>query len=237
MNNPTAVVTGASSGIGLALTQALLASGWNVVGTSRSLSQNQAPSPHFIPIDGDIADASTADRVFAALSQHFGALDLLVNNAGIFVPQAFHEYTLEQYQRILATNLHGAFHMTQRALRHMLPQKSGHILNISTTLAAQPIRGVHAGLTSLTKGGLDALTRELALEYSPHHIRVNAIAPGIVDTPMHSPAQHQALAQLHPLPRLATTQEIVDAALYLQNATFVTGHILYVDGGAQAGKW
>ncbi len=237
MNTKTAVVTGASSGIGLALTQALLHAGWNVVATARTITQTQAPTRNYIPIDGDIANSATADKVFTTAKEEFGQVDLLINNAGIFVPKPFHEYTQEDYNRILGTNVTGAFHMTQRALQQMLQHNGGHILNISTTLALQPIRGVNAGLTSLTKGGLDALTRELAIEYSQYNIRVNTIAPGIVDTPMHSPEQHEALQQLHPIARLATTREIVDAALYLQNATFVTGHILYVDGGAQAGKW
>lgn len=237
MNKKTAVVTGASSGIGLALSQALLQAGWNVVATARTITQTQVPTKSYIPIDGDIANSETADQVLNTAREKFGQVDLLINNAGIFVPKPFHEYTQEEFNRILNTNVTGAFHMTQRALKQMLQQSSGHILNISTTLALQPIRGVNAGLTSLTKGGLDALTRELAIEYSQHNIRVNTIAPGIVDTPMHSPEHHEALKHLHPIPRLATTQEIVDAALYLQNATFVTGHILYVDGGAQAGKW
>lgn len=237
MKNKTAVVTGASSGIGLALSQALLQAGWNVVATARRINKTQAATPQYIPIDGDVADPATADRVFAAALENFGPVDLLINNAGIFVPKAFHEYTVEDFNRVLGTNVAGAFHMTQRALQQMLKQNSGHILNISTTLAVQPIRGVNAGLTSLTKGGIDSLTRELAIEYSPNNIRVNTIAPGIVDTPMHSPEAHEFLKNLHPIPRVATTQEIIDAAFYLQNAEFVTGHILYVDGGAQAGKW
>lgn len=237
MNKKTAVVTGASSGISLALSHALLEAGWKVVATARTITQTQVPTKSYIPIDGDIANSETADQVFNVAREKFGHVDLLINNAGIFVPKSFHEYTQEEFNRILNTNVTGAFHMTQRALKQMLQQSSGHILNISTTLALQPIRGVNAGLTSLTKGGLDALTRELAIEYSHHNIRVNTIAPGIVDTPMHSPEHHEALKHLHPIPRLATAQEIVDAALYLQNATFVTGHILYVDGGAQAGKW
>ncbi len=237
MTNKTAVVTGASSGIGLALAQALGQAGWNVVATARTVTKVQSASKAYIPIDGDVADPTTADRVFAAALDHFGQVDLLINNAGIFVPKPFHEYTQEDYNRVTGTNTAGAFHMTQRALKKMLQQNSGHILFISTTLAAQPVRGVNAGLTSLTKGGLDALTRELALEYSPYNIRVNNVAPGIVDTPMHPPESHDFLKQLHPTPRLATVQEIVDAVLYLQNAPFVTGHTLYVDGGAQAGKW
>jgi len=237
MKNKTAVVTGASSGIGLALSQALLEAGWNVVATARSITKTQAATPQYISIDGDVADPATADRVFAAALEQFGPVDLLINNAGIFVPNAFHEYTVEDFNRVLGTNVAGVFHMTQRALQQMLQRNSGHILNISTTLAVQPIRGVNTGLSNLTKGGIDSLTRELAIEYSPNNIRVNTIAPGIVDTPMHSPEAHDFLKNLHPIARVATTQEIVDAAFYLQNAEFVTGHILYVDGGAQAGKW
>jgi NAD(P)-dependent dehydrogenase (short-subunit alcohol dehydrogenase family) len=233
----TAIVTGASSGIGLALAQALSQAGFNVVATSRQITKSQSATADYALVDGDIADSQTAERVRNAALERFGRIDLLVNNAGIFVPKPFHEYTSTDFERVVGTNIAGFFHMTQRVLPQMMQQQSGHILNISTSLAAQPIRGVNTGLSSLTKGGLDAVTRELAIEYSPQNIRVNTIAPGIVDTPMHKVEDHEFLRNLHPLPRLATVSEMVEAAFYLHNATFVTGHILYLDGGAQAGKW
>jgi NAD(P)-dependent dehydrogenase (short-subunit alcohol dehydrogenase family) len=153
------------------------------------------------------------------------------------VPKPFIEYTPEDFQRVVSTNLAGFFYVSQQAVRRMRQNGGGQIINISTTLARQPVAGVNAALTSLTKGGLDAVTRGLAIEYASQGIRVNTIAPGIVDTPMHQSEDHAALKHLHPIARLATVQEIVDAALFLVRASFITGEILYVDGGAQAGKW
>ena len=238
-NKQTVVITGASSGIGLGLAKGFLADGFNVVANSRHVTSagTLVPSQELLLIDGDIADPATARNLISRAEQRFGRIDVLINNAGIFVPKPFVEYTPEDFQRVAATNLAGFFYTSQAAISHMLRQGGGQIINISTTLAQQPVAGVNAGLTSLTKGGLNAVTRGLAIEYAAKGIRVNAIAPGIVDTPMHKPEHHDALKHLHPIARLATVQEIVDAALFLVGASFITGEVLNVDGGAHAGKW
>jgi NAD(P)-dependent dehydrogenase (short-subunit alcohol dehydrogenase family) len=235
----TVLITGASSGIGLGLTKGFLAAGFNVVANSRNLTSagTLTPSEHLLLIDGDVGEASTARKVVEAAEQRFGGVDVLINNAGIFVPKPFVDYSPEDFQRVVATNLAGFFYMSQEVIRHMLKKGGGQIINISTTLAQQPIAGVTCGLTNMTKGGLDSVTRGLAIEYASQGIRVNAIAPGIIDTPMHRPEHHEFLKGLHPIQRLGTVQEIVDAALFLAGATFITGEVLNVDGGAHAGKW
>jgi len=235
----TAVITGASSGIGLGLTKAFLAEGFNVVANARRVTSagTLTPSDDLLLVDGDVGNPSTAYNLINTAEQRFGTLDVLINNAGIFVPKPFVEYTAEDFLRVVATNLAGFFYVSQQAIRHMQQNGGGQIINISTTLAQQPIAGVRAALTSLTKGGLDSVTRGLAIEYAAQGIRVNAVAPGIVDTPMHKPENHESLKHLHPIARLATVQEIVDAALFLVRASFITGEVIYVDGGAQAGKW
>lgn len=235
----TALITGASSGIGLALTKAFLAEGFNVVANARhaSTAGTLTPSDRLLLVDGDVGDSSTARNLINSAEQRFGRLDVLINNAGIFVPRPFVDYTSEDFQRVVATNLAGFFYVSQAAVRHMLKNGGGQIINISTTLAQQPVAGVTAALTSLTKGGLDSVTRGLAIEYASRGIRVNAVAPGVVDTTMHKPENHEALKHLHPIARLATVQEIVDATLFLVRASFITGEVLYVDGGAHAGKW
>jgi NAD(P)-dependent dehydrogenase (short-subunit alcohol dehydrogenase family) len=235
----TALITGASSGIGLGLTKGFLAAGFNVVANSRRVSAagTLIPADDLLLVEGDVGDASTARRLIEKTEQRFGRLDVLINNAGIFVPKPFVEYTAEDFQRVVSTNLAGFFHVTQEAVRHMQRRGGGQIITISTTLAQQPVAGVNAALTNLTKGGLNSATRGLAIEYAAQGIRVNAIAPGIVDTPMHKADNHEFLKRLHPIPRLATVEEIVDAALFLARASFITGEVLYVDGGAHAGKW
>jgi NAD(P)-dependent dehydrogenase (short-subunit alcohol dehydrogenase family) len=235
----TALITGASSGIGLGLTKGFLAAGYNVVANSRKITTagTLTPSDDLLLIDGDVGEPSTASSLVHAASQRFGGLDVLINNAGIFVPKPFVEYTPEEFLRVVSTNLAGFFYVSQAAIRNMQQRGGGHIITISTTLAQQPVAGVTAALTSLTKGGLNSVTRGLAIEYATQGIRVNAIAPGIVDTPMHNPENHEFLRRLHPIPRLATVQEIVDAALFLVRAPFVTGEVLHIDGGAHAGKW
>lgn len=235
----TALITGASSGIGLGLTKGFLAAGFNVVANSRHLTAagTLTPAQDLVLVDGDVADPETAQRLVATAEAKFDGVDVLINNAGIFVPKRFVEYTRDDFHRVVSTNLAGFFHISQQAVLSMLRKGGGQILNISTTLALQPIAGVNAALTSLTKGGLDSVTRQLAIEYAAEGIRVNAIAPGIVDTPMHKPQHHERLMEMHPIKRLATVQEIVDAALFLVRSSFITGEILYVDGGAQAGKW
>src|SRR5262249_17414861 len=175
--------------------------------------------------------------VVHAAVEHFGRVDTLVNNAGIFISKPFVDYTAEDYARVLSVNLAGFFHVTQHAARQMLKQGNGHIVQITTSIVEQPMKGVPAALASITKGGLAAVTRSLAIEYADKGIRVNAVAPGIIRTPMHDESTHKFLASLHPIPRLGEVEEIVDAVLYLESAQFVTGEILHVDGGQHAGKW
>lgn len=241
MNNKhkqTAVITGASSGIGLGLTGGFLAAGFNVVANSRNVTTagTLTPSDDLILVDGDVGDPSTARNLIDAV-QRFGGVDVLINNAGIFVPKPFIDYTPEDFHRVVSTNLAGFFYVSQEAVRNMAARGGGQIITISTTLAQQPVAGVNAALTNLTKGGLNSVTRGLAMEYAAAGIRVNAIAPGIVDTPMHKPEDHEFLKHLHPIPRLATVQEIVDTALFLVRSPFITGELIHVDGGAHAGKW
>lgn len=235
----TAIITGASSGIGLGLTSGFLAEGFKVVANSRHVTTagTLTPSDDLLLVDGDVGEAATARNLIKQALQRFGCIDVLINNAGIFVPKPFVDYTPEDFQRVVSTNLAGFFYVSQEAARHMQQNGGGQIISISTTLAQQPVAGVTAALTSLTKGGLNSVTRGLAIEYATHGIRVNAIAPGIVDTPMHQPENHESLKHLHPIPRLATVQEIVDTALFLVRAPFITGEVIYVDGGAHAGKW
>jgi len=242
LGQPVAIITGASSGIGLALAKGFLNAGYRVVANSRRITSagTLTPSADLLLLDGDVSEPAVARRLVQAASETFGGVDVLINNAGIFVPKPFTEYTPEDFHRVLSTNVGGFFHVTQEAIRLMQAQgkeRAGQIINITTTLAQQPIAGVTAALTSLTKGGLNAVTRGLAIEYAGQGIRVNAIAPGIVDTPMHTPESHEALRHLHPISRIASTDEIVDAALFLVKAPFITGEVLYVDGGAHAGKW
>ena len=240
-SNPkqTALITGASSGIGLGFTKRFLAEGFNVVANSRHVTKagTLSPSDNLLLVDGDVGDPSTARRLVASAEERFGKIDVLINNAGIFVPKAFIDYTPEDFDRVVSTNLAGFFYVSQEAVRSMLRHGSGHIINITTTLVGQPVAGVNIALTSITKGGLDAVTRGLAIEYAAQGIRVNAIAPGIVDTPMHGSEDREPLKGLHPIRRLATVGEIVDAALFLVSAPFITGEVIHVDGGAHAGRW
>jgi NAD(P)-dependent dehydrogenase (short-subunit alcohol dehydrogenase family) len=237
MNNErkVAVITGASQGIGAGLVRGFLDRGYRVVANSRSIMPDA--STDVLAVAGDIADPAVADRVIGDGIAKFGRVDTLVNNAGIFVAKPFTEYTEADFFRLLSVNLAGFFHISQRAVQQMLTQGGGHIVNITTTLVKQPVKGVPSVLTSLTKGGLDAAARSLAIEYAHHGIRVNSVAPGIIKTPMHAPETHNFLAGLHPLGRMGDVQEIVDAVLYLESAPFVTGETLHVDGGAHAGHW
>lgn len=235
----TAIVTGASSGIGLGLTTALLERDYRVVANSRHITETGrlVPTDNLALVDGDIADPETANRIVETAVRRFGTIDVLVNNAGVFIPKPFVEYTKEDFERLVSTNLTGFLYVTQQAVRHMKRQGAGHVVNITTTLADQPIAGVPASIPVLTKGGLNAVTAALAIEYAEAGIRFNAIGAGIIDTPMHKPEAHEFLRSLHPIPRIGKVSEIVDAVLYLTDATFVTGEVLHVDGGAHAGKW
>lgn len=237
--NNTAIVTGASSGIGLALAQALHAQGFNVIANSRAIMAAGVlkPGPGMTLVEGDVAVPETATRLVETAVESFGGLDLLVNNAGIFIPKPFVEYTAADFNSLVSTNLTGFFFLTQQAVRRMRGQKAGHVVTITTSLADQPVSGMNAAVPILTKGGLNAVTKALAIEFAGDGIRFNAVSPGIIDTPMHKPEAHGFLKQLHPIARLGTTQEIIDAVVYLNHAKFVTGEVLHVDGGAHAGKW
>lgn len=235
----TAIVTGASSGIGLGLTIALIERGYRVVANSRRILEagTLVASDDVALVDGDIAGLETARRIVRTAIERFETVDLLVNNAGIFIPKPFTDYTAEDFERLVSTNLAGFLYVTQEAVRRMTRQGTGHVVNITTTLADQPIAGVPAAIPVLTKGGLNAVTAALAIEYAGSGIRFNAIGAGIIDTPMHKPETHGFLKTLHPIQRIGKVSEIVDAVLYLTEAAFVTGEVLHVDGGAHAGKW
>ncbi|GGF05016.1 oxidoreductase [Aliidongia dinghuensis] len=230
-----AIITGASQGIGAALVKAYRERNYRVIANSRSIKPSS--DPDILAIDGDIADPKTAERIVSEGLKRFGRIDTLVNNAGIFVAKPFVEYTPEDYAAMLSTNLAGFFYVTQKAVAAMLKQGSGHIVNITTSLVDQPIAGVSAALASLTKGGLNSVTKGLAIEYAKQGVRVNAVAPGIVKTPMHAPETHDVLAKLHPVGRMGEIRDIVDAVLFLEGASFITGEILHVDGGQNAGRW
>lgn len=232
-----AIITGASQGIGAALVQGYLERGFRVVANSRSIPPSSPETLNVITVAGDIADPDTAERVVGAALERFGRVDTLINNAGIFVPKPFVDYTLEDFHKILAVNVAGFFHISQRAARQMLRQGSGHIVQISTFLTGQPLHVLPAALTSLSKGGLNAVTRSLAIEYADKGIRVNAVSLGAIKTPMHAPETHGFLASVHPMQRIGEIQDVVDAVLYLESAAFVTGEVLNVDGGLLAGKW
>jgi NAD(P)-dependent dehydrogenase (short-subunit alcohol dehydrogenase family) len=230
------VITGASQGIGAGLVRGFLDRDYRVVANSRTIPASS--SADVLAVAGDIADPAVAGEVVARAVEKFGRVDSLVNNAGIFIPKPFTEYTPEDFARKVSVNLAGFFYVSQRAIEQMLKQETGgHVVNITTTLVGQPLKAVPSALASLTKGGLDAVTRSLAIEYADRKIRVNAVAPGIIRTPMHSPETHAFLSGLHPAGRMGEVQEVVDAVLYLESAGFVTGETLHVDGGAHAGRW
>ena len=239
-NNPkTAIVTGASQGIGAGLVRAFLERGYRVVGNSRNITKAHSlpKSPDLVLVDGDIGQPTTAAKIVDAAIAHFGTIDVLVNNAGIFIVKPFTDYTVEDFQALVSTNLAGFLYISQLAVKQMLKQQSGSIVNISTTLTEQPIAGLTAAVPVLTKGGLNAVTRSLAIEYATQGIRVNSVSAGIVDTPMHKETSPDFLKTLQPMGTIVRIQDIVDAVLYLVGASFVTGEILHVDGGAHAGKW
>src|SRR3954470_21029913 len=235
MERKVAVITGASQGIGAGLVRGFLDRGYRVVANSRSIRPDAAADALAVP--GHLTDPKVADRVIGGAVEKFGRVDTLVNNAGVFIAKPFTEYTEADFAGVLSVNLAGFFHVTKRAVRQMLTQGRGHVVNLTTTLVGQPVKGVPSALASLTKGGLGAVTRSLAIEYADKGIRVNAVAPGVIATPMHKPETHAFLAGLHPVGRLGTVQEVVEAVLYLEDAKFVTGETLHVDGGAHAGHW
>jgi NAD(P)-dependent dehydrogenase (short-subunit alcohol dehydrogenase family) len=229
-----AVVTGASQGIGAGLVAGFRNAGYAVVGAAREIGL--VDMPDYLTVEGDIAIAETAQRVVDQALDRFGRIDTLVNNAGIFIGKPFTEYTTDDLAAITAVNLVGFFHITQRVVAQMVVQGSGHIVNITTTLVDHADSTRPSALAALTKGGLDAVTRSLAIEYASRGIRVNAVAPGVIKTPAHDCASYAGLADLHPLGRLGEPEDIVEAILYLDRATFVTGETLHVDGGQAAGR-
>src|SRR6266436_1629332 len=236
----TAIVTGASSGVGLGITQALLERGYRVVANSRKITQSKdlKPSADLVLVDGDIGKKDTAIRVSDAAIKHFGRIDLLVNNAGIYIPKPFTDYTPEDFEMMIGTNVAGYFFITQQAVAQMLKQKSGHIVSISTVLTDQPLAGAPISLPVITKSTIPAFSRALAMEYVKDGIRVNTISVGVVDTPMHANDDHEFLKTLHPIQRLVQVSEVVDALFYLESAPMVNGENLRIDGGAHAGaKW
>ncbi len=231
-----AIVTGASQGIGAGIVRAYREAGYKVVATSRSIRQEPGEAD-VVAVAGDIGDRSVAERVVATAVERFGRIDTLINNAGVFIGKPFTEYTIEDFDSVVNVNLAGFFHITQLALVQMLGQSRGHVVQITTALVDQPLSDVPSGLATLSKGGLDAVTRGLAIEYAKRGIRVNAVAPGIIRTPMHPPEAHAFLNQLHPVGRMGEIQEIVDAVMFLERSGFVTGETLNVDGGQHAGRW
>ncbi|AKF03572.1 SDR family NAD(P)-dependent oxidoreductase [Sandaracinus amylolyticus] len=239
----TAVVTGASSGIGLAVARAFLQRGDRVVGNARDHGRLEEAAyaldagARFVTIAGDIADPATSARMFEVAEARFGRVDVLVNNAGVFLSKPFVEYSASDLDALLATNLRGAIHATKRAVEHMSAHGGGHVVNVTASIALQPLAGVPAALPILIKGGLNALTRALALELAPKKILVSAVAPGIVETPLYAGADRDALRTLQPLRRIGSAEEIADAVLHLAGATFTTGVVLPVDGGMSAGHW
>jgi NAD(P)-dependent dehydrogenase (short-subunit alcohol dehydrogenase family) len=229
------VITGASQGIGAGLVRAYRDRNYRVVATSRSIKPSADPDIH--TVGGDISEPETADRIVREGIERFGRIDSLVNNAGVFLAKPFVEMTQEDYDHNLGVNVAGFFHITQRAAAEMLKQGSGHIVSITTSLVNQPMVGMPSALASLTKGGLNAVTRSLAMEFSRSGVRVNAVSPGVIKTPMHPAETHSTLAGLHPVGRMGEIRDVVDAVLYLENAGFITGEILHVDGGQNAGRW
>jgi NAD(P)-dependent dehydrogenase (short-subunit alcohol dehydrogenase family) len=226
----TVIVTGASQGIGAELVKEFLKRGYSVVANSRNIIKaNPFPaSPNLVLVDGDIGDPNTAAKIVDTALSRFGRVDVLINNAGVFIPKPFIEYTTEDFNALVSTTLAGFLYVSQLSVKQMLRQKSGSIVNLSTSFVDQPISGAPAALQVMVKGGLNAVTRELAIEYAKDGIRVNTVALGVIKTPMHKPETYEFLKGLHPFGRMGETKEVVDAVLFLTDATFTTGEILHV---------
>jgi NAD(P)-dependent dehydrogenase (short-subunit alcohol dehydrogenase family) len=237
MPGQTAIVTGAAGGIGSGLVLGFLIEGYNVVATSRDTSRSLTASPNLILVDGDIGRPETAAKVADAALQHFGTIDVLVNTAGIYRKNAFPDYTTEDINALISANLLGFVYITQLAVKQMLKQQSGSVVTISAALADHPVAGVNASVAMMTKGALNTITRNLATEYAAQGIRFNAVAPGVVATPLHNDdAAAAAQAERQPMKTITQVSDIVDAVLYLTRAKQVSGEILYVDGGSHAGR-
>jgi NAD(P)-dependent dehydrogenase (short-subunit alcohol dehydrogenase family) len=236
----TIVITGASQGIGAGLVNTFAGRGYNVVATSRSVSRSSEipASDKVVRVDGDIADPATARKVVETALSRFGRIDALVNNAGIFFAKPFVDYTLDDYRKLAATNVEGFLHLTQLVVRQMVAQKSGgSIVSITTPLISHPIAGMPVSVAMITKGGIEAASKNIAMEYARDGIRVNTVAPGVVDTPLHKDNPKDFLKTLSPMNSISSAQEIVDAVVFLTEAPHITGEVLNVDGGAHLGRW
>jgi NAD(P)-dependent dehydrogenase (short-subunit alcohol dehydrogenase family) len=236
----TAIVTGASQGIGAGIVNGFVERGFSVIANSRKLTQSTevAASDQVALVDGNIGEPATAVQIVETALSRFKAIDALVNNAGIFFTKPFTDYTAEDFRSLVSTNLEGFLYVTQLSIKQMLLQKTGgSIVTITASLARNPIRGVTAAVPMLTKGGLETITRHLAMEYAKDGIRVNAVAPGAVYTPLHRDTPKNVMESLSPMGRPSTVKDITDAVMYLTDAATVTGHILYVDGGSHFGRW
>ena len=240
-NQPkTVIVTGASQGIGASVVNAFLAREYNVVGTSRNISKSKelSASEHLALIDGDIGQYETAQKIAELAVKRFGSIDAVVANAGIFIAKPFTKYTAEDFRALVSTNLEGFIYISQFAVKQMLEQKTGgSIVSITSSLVDNPIGGISASVAMITKGGLEATLRSLASEYAKDHIRFNAVAPGVVDTPMHAKNPKEFLKSLSPMGTISSSDDISNAVLYLTEARQITGEVLHVDGGAHNGKW
>jgi NAD(P)-dependent dehydrogenase (short-subunit alcohol dehydrogenase family) len=242
MSSPpkTAIVTGASQGIGAGIVKGFVERGFNVVANSRKMTQSTevAASDHVALVDGHIGEPTTAAKIVETALYRFNSIDALVNNAGIFITKPFTDYTPEDFKSLVSTNLEGFLYVTQLSIKQMLRQKTGgSIVTITAALARNPMRGVTAAVPMITKGGLETVTQHLAMEYAKDGIRVNAVAPGVVYTPLHRDTPKDVMGSQSPMGRPSTVKDIVDAVMYLTDAATVTGDILYVDGGAHFGRW
>jgi NAD(P)-dependent dehydrogenase (short-subunit alcohol dehydrogenase family) len=230
----TAIITGASQGIGAGLVEGFLKEGYNVVATSLDVSHKLTASPSLVLIDGDIGKQETAVKAVNAAIQHFGSIDVLVANAGIFLTKPFIDFTTADFNALVSTNLLGFLYITQLSVKQMLKQKSGSVVSISAALADRPIAGENSSVSMITKGGLNAAIQNLAVEYAKAGIRFNAVAPGPVDTPMHKDPPKDST---QPVIKMATVKDVVDAVLYLSHAAHVSGEILHMDGAAPTRRW
>jgi NAD(P)-dependent dehydrogenase (short-subunit alcohol dehydrogenase family) len=233
----TAIITGASGGIGAGLVDGFLKKGYNVVATSLNASRLLTASTSLVLVDGDIGKPETAAKVVEGAMEHFGTVDVLVNNAGIYRAKPFIDFTTDDFNALVSINLLGFLYMTQLTVKQMLEQKSGSVVSITAALADQPVAGIDASVSMMTKGGLNTVTRSLAIEYAKEGIRFNAVAPGVVDTTLHKDVPKESLTTRQPLKTITEVKDIVDAVLYLACADQVTGEVLHVDGGAHAGRW
>ena len=232
-NEKVAIITGASQGIGAGLTKAYRELGYAVIATARSIGPSEDAG--IVAVEGDLADPDTAQRVVDAAIERFGRIDTLINNAGIYIGKPFTDYTLEDFNALIAVNLAGFFHITTRTIKHMLDQGRGHVVNVSTTLVEQADSSRPAALSVLTKGGLAAVTRSLAVEYASSGLRVNAVSLGVIKTPTHDESSYAGMGALHPIGRVGEIQDVVGGILYLESAPFVIGEVLHIDGGQSAG--